>query len=87
MSETIAFLVRHGYALLFVWLLLEQLGLPLPAIPVLLAAGALAGAGRMSLALALAVALAGALLGDAVWYLLGRRRGAKVLNLLCRMSL
>ncbi len=87
MSETIGFLIRHGYALLFGWLLAEQLGLPLPAIPLLLAAGALAGAGRMSISLALGVAIAGALLGDAVWYELGRRKGAKVLGLLCRISL
>src|SRR6266446_5930879 len=87
MNETIGFLIQHGSSLLFGWLLAEQLGLPIPAIPLLLAAGALAGSGSMSLLVALVSAIAGAILGDAVWFLLGRRRGAKVLHLLCRISL
>jgi membrane protein DedA with SNARE-associated domain len=87
MSETIEFLVRNGPALLFGWLLAEQIGLPIPAIPLLLAAGALSGSGRMGLPAALAAAIAGGLLGDSVWFLLGRKRGSKVLSLLCRMSL
>jgi len=87
MGESIEFLVRHGYAVLFAWVLAEQLGLPLPAVPILLAAGALAGAGRMNLAAALGLALGAALLSDIFWYELGRRRGARILNLLCRVSL
>lgn len=87
MGESIQFLLRHGYTVLFAWVLAEQLGLPLPAIPILLAAGALAGAGRMSLAAALALTLAAALLSDTFWYELGRRRGHRILNLLCRVSL
>ena len=55
MDETFQFLIRHGYAVLFIWVLAEQLGLPLPATPLLLAAGALAGAGEMNLWLALAL--------------------------------
>ena len=86
-NETVGFLVRHGYSLVFASVLAEQLGLPLPAIPVLLAAGALAGSGKLSLSLILALAVAAALLGDSIWYEIGRRRGAKVLNLLCRISL
>jgi len=87
MGETIQFLLRHGYTVLFAWVLAEQLGLPLPAIPILLAAGALAGAGRMNLAAALALTLAAALLSDTLWYEIGRRRGHRILNLLCRVSL
>lgn len=86
-TETLEFLVRHGYSLVFASVLAEQLGLPLPAIPVLLAAGALAGSGKLSLWLILALAMAAALMGDVIWYEIGRRRGAKVLNLLCRISL
>ncbi|HXI94018.1 MAG TPA: VTT domain-containing protein [Blastocatellia bacterium] len=87
MDETFQFLIRHGYAVLFVWVLAEQLGLPLPATPLLLAAGALAGAGQMSLWLALALAVLACMLGDVSWYEFGRLRGGKVLNLLCRISL
>ena len=87
MDETFQFLIRHGYTVLFVWVLAEQLGLPLPATPLLLAAGALAGAGEMNLALALGIAVLASLLGDVSWYEFGRRRGGRVLSLLCRISL
>jgi membrane protein DedA with SNARE-associated domain len=86
-DETFQFLIRHGYSVLFVWVLAEQLGLPLPATPLLLAAGALAGAGQMNLWLAIALAVLASLLGDVSWYEFGRLRGGKVLNLLCRISL
>ncbi len=86
MQATTEFLTRHGHAVLFLWVLAEQLGLPIPAIPILLAAGALAQ-GETGIARALATALVAALLGDLVWYEIGRRRGGRVLNLLCRITL
>ncbi len=87
MNDTLQFLIAHGYTVLFVWVLAEQLGLPLPSVPALLAAGALAGAGRMGLLLAVTVGTVAALLADVLWYEIGRRKGAKVLKLLCRISL
>ncbi|MCL4524875.1 MAG: VTT domain-containing protein [Acidobacteria bacterium] len=87
MNEIFAFVLRHGYIVLFVWVFAEQLGLPVPAIPILLAAGALAGAGKLSLTTALVLAMLGALVSDSVWYEIGRRRGRQVLNLMCRISL
>jgi membrane protein DedA with SNARE-associated domain len=87
MNETLQFVVRHGYTVLFVWVFAEQMGLPLPAIPLLLAAGALAGTGRMSAILALGAALVAALIADYFWFQLGRRKGGKVLSLLCKISL
>src|SRR5438552_8946160 len=87
MSETLEILSQYGYLVLFAFVLAEQIGLPVPAVPVLLGVGALAGAGRMSLALAFAAALAASLPPDLVWYELGRRRGNRVLGLLCRISL
>ncbi|MFQ5696602.1 MAG: VTT domain-containing protein [Terriglobia bacterium] len=87
MDELIQFLVRHGYAVLFALVFAEQIGLPLPAIPILLAVGALAGKGELTLGLALAVAVAASLASDLIWYQLGRRRGHRILNLLCRISL
>jgi membrane protein DedA with SNARE-associated domain len=86
-NETVQSLVQYGYVLLFAFVLLEQVGLPVPAVPVLLGMGALAGAGRMSLVVAFAVAVAASLPPDLVWYELGRRRGSRVLGLLCRISL
>ena len=81
------FLVRHGYVVLFAVVLGEQLGLPLVGAPVLMAAGALAGVGRFSLTLAVGLAVTACLLGDLVWFELGRRRGAPILSFLCRISL
>lgn len=87
MDEGIQFLLRHGYSLLFLFVFAEQIGLPLPAVPILLAMGALAGTGQLSYPLALLLAVTASLLSDVIWYQLGRRRGASVLNLLCRISL
>ena len=87
MTDTVQALIDYGYVLLFAFVLAEQVGLPVPAVPVLLGVGALSGAGRMSLPLAFAAAIAASLPPDVVWYELGRRRGARVLALLCRISL
>ena len=87
MDEVTQFLIRYGELVLFVVVLAEQVGLPIPAGPVLLAAGALAGAGKMSLPLVIGLALVACLFGDLLWYYLGRYRGARVLGLLCRISL
>lgn len=87
MGHTIQFLIRHGYALLFFWILAEQGAIPLPSIPVLLACGALARAGKMNLGLVLLYGLAACLIADNIWFQLGRHRGRKILRLLCRISL
>src|ERR1700733_5194458 len=87
MSGSIQFLVRHGYLLLFAWVLAEQAGLPLPSSPMLLAAGALAGTQRMNLTIAVALPVCAVAICDILWYELGRRRGVKVLRWLCRISL
>src|SRR5262245_50904725 len=87
MQATLDFLIAHGYAVVFLWVLVGQAGLPLPEIPLLLGAGALAGAGRLELPAIFALSLLASLLADAAWFLLGRRSGRKVLSLLCRVSL
>jgi membrane protein DedA with SNARE-associated domain len=80
-------LQQYGYVAIFAAVLLEQAGLPLPAAPLLLAVGALAGAAHLSAAFSVVLAIAAALIGDTVWYLLGRRKGNAILRLLCRISL
>lgn len=87
MNETLQFLVKHGYAVTFGWVLAEQIGIPIPAVPILLAAGALAGQGQLSMALVLLSATVAAVISDTAWYEIGRRRGGKVLAWLCRISL
>jgi membrane protein DedA with SNARE-associated domain len=86
-SVELAFLVHHRYAVLFAVVLAEQVGLPVPAAPFLLAAGALAGMGQLDSASAIAVCLLACGLSDVMWYELGRRRGARILGFLCRLSL
>lgn len=87
MKELIHFLEQHGHVVLFVVVAAEQIGLPIPAVPVLLAMGALAGIGRFSLGAALLVAALAAVVSDLVWFELGRRRGRSVLDWMCRISL
>jgi len=87
MHSAIAFLLKHGSFLVFAWVLAEQLGLPIPSAPLLLAAGALAGSGHLSFGVSLLMALLGALIADFLWYELGRRKGIRILEFLCRISL
>jgi membrane protein DedA with SNARE-associated domain len=78
---------RHGYAVLFFWVLAEQGAIPLPSVPLLIVAGTLIRTGQLSAAGALACCLGGALLADNVWFQLGRRRGKRILRFLCRVSI
>src|SRR5689334_15992594 len=87
MTQTSQFLVSHGLPLIFAAVFVEQMGLPLPAFPWLLAAGALAAAGKLNWGLGLGVAVIACVLADAIWFYLGRFRGHQVLSLLCRISL
>ncbi len=87
MSGTGDLLIRDGYTILFVWVLAEQMGLPLPAGALLLGVGALAGSGRMNFAIAFVISIAAVGICDAFWYQLGRHGGVKVLRWICRISL
>ena len=87
MDNVLDTLVRYGYLVVFGSVLAEQIGIPIPAIPFLLAAGALAGSGRLSLALLLALSGVASLMADVTWYWIGRLGGARVLGWLCRISL
>ena len=81
------FLLRNAYVLLFTASLFEQLGAPLPSSPLLLGAGALAKDGQMALPQVVALSVIASVLGHGAWFYAGRRRGASVLRLLCRISL
>ena len=87
MPIAIEIFVKYAYLILFVWVLVEQLGIPVPSIPLLLTAGTLSATHKMSETGALLCVLAACMLSDSMWYLLGRRYGNKVLKLLCRFSL
>ena len=85
--NALQFLADHGALVLFCVVFFEQSGFPIPSIPVLIAAGALVGAGKMTAATALLVPIAAALPPNLAWYYLGRTKGGKVLGFLCRLSL
>jgi len=87
MTASTEFLVNHGLPIVFGAVLLEQLGLPIPALPWLLGAGALAAAGKFSVHASIGLTAAACLIADAMWFYLGRYRGNRVLSFLCRISL
>jgi membrane protein DedA with SNARE-associated domain len=86
-TELIRTVERHGYLLLFFWILAEQGALPIPSVPLLVAVGALIHRGSLHAGAALACCLGGALLADLAWFRLGRTRGKRVLRFICRVSL
>jgi membrane protein DedA with SNARE-associated domain/rhodanese-related sulfurtransferase len=81
------FLVEHGYALLFSYVLVAQLGAPLPQTPLLVTAGALVASGRFGMVQALGAVVVACLVADSAWYFLGRARGGKVVRVLCGISM
>ncbi|MEH6569622.1 MAG: VTT domain-containing protein [Halioglobus sp.] len=87
MEAIVEALIQHGYWILFAWVLLDQLALPLPAVPMILAAGALAGEGYLDPVLCTAIVVFACLPANLFWYWLGIRQGNKVLALLCFISL
>ncbi len=80
-------LIQYGYLILAVWVFVNQLGVPVPVVPYMLAAGALAGLGQLDLGLLLLISVVAAVPADFVWYEIGRRRGIAVIRFLCRISL
>jgi membrane protein DedA with SNARE-associated domain/rhodanese-related sulfurtransferase len=87
MQELVLLIAQYGMLLVFANVLLEQLGLPLPAVPTMILAGALAADGKLSVSAVGAVSLLACMIGDAVWFWAGRHFGNRVLKLLCRVSL
>lgn len=86
MPIALDFFVRYAYLLIFLWVLTEQLGIPVPSTPVLLMAGTLTATHKIHLELVLLSALAGSLIADSVWYVFGKKYGAVVVRLVCKLS-
>lgn len=87
MNTLLHWLAAYGLGFAFLNVLAEQLGLPVPAYPVLVITGALSVDGRYSALGLLGVAVLACLLADLAWYMAGRRYGSKVLRLICRLSI
>jgi len=87
MSYLFHLIENYGLLIVFFNVFLEQIGLPVPAYPTLVIAGALLANGNYSAGLLLLTAVVAALMADLFWYSAGRRYGKKVMSTLCRISL
>lgn len=85
--EIIALIAQYGLLVVFLNVLIEQAGAPVPAVPTLIVAGALAAGGKLPVAGVVLAALVACLLSDLAWYWAGRRFGAGVMRTICRISL
>jgi membrane protein DedA with SNARE-associated domain/rhodanese-related sulfurtransferase len=80
-------IAQYGLGLVVLNVLLDQLGLPLPAVPSLVVGGALAATGRLAFLPLLLWSVAACLMADSAWYLVGQKYGIRVLKTLCKISL
>jgi len=87
MDPLFVVLHRRGLLLVFLWVLVEQAGIPLPAPPLLVTAGALAQEGAWRAEWVVAIAVAACLIADHAWFIAGRMRGRALLAGICRLSL
>lgn len=87
MENFVALFAQYGLLALFVCVLVEQLGAPVPALPFLLLAGVASANNGVFAVMALAVATLASMLADTLWFFAGRRYGRRVLALLCRISI
>ena len=82
----VSVIVENAEWMLFIWILANQGGLPVPAAPVLLGVGGLVESGRLDIVTTMAVVIGATLCADLVWYTLGRRWGARILAVIGRFS-
>jgi membrane protein DedA with SNARE-associated domain len=87
MRNAFAFVLHHGYLVVGLVAFVDQFGVPFPAAPFLVAAGALAHSGQLGLLPVGLIAVAAAIGAHAIWYEAGRRGGGDVLGFMCRWSL
>src|SRR5450432_2702124 len=87
MNFLVMMIQQYGVGFVFVNVLLLQAGVPVPAYPALMVAGAYAAMGGRPLWQLVVVGIVAALVADTGWYLAGRRFGLRILGTLCRVSL
>lgn len=87
MPIALDFFVHYAYGILFLWVLVEQLGVPVPSVPLLLTAGTLTATHRLHAVPVMLSVLAACVLSDSLWYFAGVRYGGRVVRLICRLSL
>jgi membrane protein DedA with SNARE-associated domain/rhodanese-related sulfurtransferase len=88
LTQELTLAIAHfGLTIVFLNVLVDQIGLPVPAVPTLIMAGAVAADGKLPLAALFACSAAACLLADCGWYLIGQKYGIRVLKTLCKISL
>lgn len=81
-----SFFGRFGYGALFLGVMIDSVGFPIPGEVVLLFAGSLVASGDFSMAPAIIIAATGALLSDSGWYFAGRFGSKRLIRIYCRVS-
>jgi membrane protein DedA with SNARE-associated domain/rhodanese-related sulfurtransferase len=87
MANLILLLQEYGVLIVFGIVLIEQIGMPIPAFPILIVAGAMSVDGDTNWFAVLAVAMLACLISDSFWFRAGRFYGKRILKLLCKISL
>lgn len=87
MPIALDFFVHYAYGILFLWVLVEQLGVPVPSVPLLIATGTLTATHRLHTVPAMLSILVACAIADSLWYFAGVRYGGRVVRLVCRLSL
>ncbi|MDE1161508.1 MAG: VTT domain-containing protein [Acidobacteriaceae bacterium] len=87
MIWTMRLFAHHAYAVLFGWVLVEQAGVPVPSFPILIAVGTMSAAHKLHVSYSILIILLACFISDSLWFFLGKRYGARVLELLCKFSL
>ena len=87
MDTLIRLIADYGLLFVFVNILVQQLGAPVPSYPMLMVTGALAARGQANLPALLGTAVVACVIADSVWYAIGHWNGRRVLRTLCRISL
>jgi membrane protein DedA with SNARE-associated domain/rhodanese-related sulfurtransferase len=86
-QQLITAIGQYGVGIVVANVLLDQIGLPVPAVPTLIVAGAVAASGQMPLLSLFLWSVLACLAADCAWYLIGQRYGIRVLKTLCKVSL
>ena len=86
LNQAMGFFEAHGVLAIFLLLFAKRMGIPVPALPFLLLAGARGASDGVFALSALVAGSLASVLADAIWFVAGRRYGRSVLALMCRIS-
>ncbi|MDZ4140976.1 MAG: DedA family protein [Methylotenera sp.] len=85
-SHIFSLFLQYGYIAVFLGVMLDNSGFPMPGEIILLLAGSLVASGDFALAPAVLAAATGALLSDSIWYAIGRSGSRRIIQVYCKMS-